>query len=101
MVTMATVALCYNKFSKNDNNNKRSINNKSINFIWETELSLLHVKNLIGCHPVDITYQCSSGLLVFWTIQKRNALNFQWQHHNYKMSQIQSHHEKDRNLKLS
>jgi hypothetical protein len=69
MVTMATVALCYNKFSKNDNNNKRSINNKSINFIWETELSLLHVKNLIGCHPVEITYQCSSGLLVFWTIQ--------------------------------
>ena len=70
MVTMATVALCYNKFSKNDNNNKRSINNKSINFIWETELSLPHVKNLIGCHPVEITYQCSSGLLVFWTIQK-------------------------------
>ena len=70
MVTMATVALCYNKLSKNDNNNKRSINNKSITFIWETELSLPHVKNLIGCHPVEITSQCSSGLLVFWTIQK-------------------------------
>ena len=66
---MATVALCFNKLSKNDNNNKRSINNKSITFIWETELSLTHVKNLIGCHPVEITYQCSSGLLVFWTIQ--------------------------------
>jgi hypothetical protein len=69
MVPMATVALCYNKLSKNDNNNKRSINNNSITFIWETELSLPHVKNLIGCHPVEITYQCSSGLLVFWTIQ--------------------------------
>ena len=65
MVTMTTVALCYNKLSKNDNNN----NKRSITFIWETELSLPHVKNLIGCHPVEITYQCSSALLVFWTNQ--------------------------------
>jgi hypothetical protein len=44
MVTMATVALCYNKLSKNDNNNnKRSINNKSISKlnIILTELIIL------------------------------------------------------------
>jgi hypothetical protein len=71
MVTMTTVALCYNNLSKNNNNNKRSINNKSITFVWETELSLPHVKNFIGCHPVEITYQCSSGLLVFWTSKQK------------------------------
>jgi hypothetical protein len=51
---------------------------------------------------MDFGSVTEAGIIISTSIldnPKRNVLNFQWQHNNYKMGQIQNHHEIDRNLK--